>query len=107
MKSTQPNPSALAAVGLAVSLADNTVATVAPAGAPAAKTAKDDKTAKEPKHEPAFAPPPAGAAYDKYHGHGGRFALINGKRVPVDDEGQPLPLDEDGFPLPPAATDAA
>lgn len=44
-------------------------------------------------HEPAFTPPQAKPAVprDEHHGKGGVFALIDGKRVPVDADGKPIP----------------
>jgi hypothetical protein len=76
--------------------------------APVAATAPAEK-AKEPHKEshkpaPATVPPQENPAvpYDAFHGHGGRFALVDGKRVPIDDEDKPLPLDKDGKPVRPA-----
>jgi hypothetical protein len=49
----------------------------------------------QPKHEPAFTPPQETPATprDEHHGKGGMYALVDGKRVPADDEGNPLPAD--------------
>ncbi len=46
-----------------------------------------------PKHEPAFTPPQDNPVvpYDEHHGKGGCYALVDGKRVPADDDGKPLP----------------
>lgn len=45
------------------------------------------------KHEPAFTPPQDNPAVprDEHHGKGGMYALVDGKRVPADNDGNPLP----------------
>jgi hypothetical protein len=72
----------------------------AAAPAPATKAKKADKS-EGAKHVPAFAP--AVAKADRYQGHGGRFVIVDGQRVPADDEGNPLPLDGDGNVIEPKA----
>lgn len=49
--------------------------------------------AKAGRHEPAFTPPQDEPALprDEHHGKGGMYAMVDGKRVPADDEGHPLP----------------
>lgn len=61
-------------------------------GAVVPAQAKSEPTAT-PKHEPAVTPPQDNPAvpYDKHHGKGGCYALVNGKRIPADDQGKPLP----------------
>lgn len=61
------------------------------AAAPAAAQALADPAAKKP--EPAFTPPQKNPAVprDEFHGQGGMYALVNGKRVPADEDGKPLP----------------
>ncbi|MCA0213077.1 MAG: hypothetical protein LCH79_07875 [Proteobacteria bacterium] len=78
-----PTTEAVATVG-----AVDAAAAQAPAPSPAAAPA-----AVEKKPEPAFTPPPKNPPVprDKFHGHGGMFALVNGKRVPIGDDGKPLP----------------
>ncbi len=48
---------------------------------------------EKPKHEPAFTPPQENPAVprDEHHGKGGVYVMVDGKRVPADDEGSPLP----------------
>ena len=48
------------------------------------------------KHEPAFTPPQEEPAIprDEFHGKGGIYALVDGKRVPCDDAGVPLPAEK-------------
>ncbi len=45
------------------------------------------------RHEPAFTPPQDNPAVprDEHHGKGGMYALVDGKRVPADNDGNPLP----------------
>jgi hypothetical protein len=49
------------------------------------------KPAEKPKHEPAFTPPQDNPAvpYDEHHGKGGMYVLVDGKRVPADEDGTP------------------
>jgi hypothetical protein len=52
-----------------------------------------EKGADKPKHEPAFTPPQDAPAVprDEHHGKGGMYVMVDGKRVPADDDGNPLP----------------
>lgn len=52
--------------------------------APPAPAAKPEKAVSEPDETPAI-------PRDEFHGHGGAYALVGGKRVPIDDQGKPLP----------------
>jgi hypothetical protein len=63
---------------------------------PAAAPVRPEKAMGEPDENPAI-------PRDKYHNRGGLYGLVDGKRVPIDEDGKPLPLDADGFPLKPDA----
>jgi hypothetical protein len=74
-----------------------TAATAAPASIPApaavSAAALALERAKKKPHEPAFVEPAKKPAVprDEYHGKGGMYAIVDGKRVPCDDTGKPLP----------------
>lgn len=45
---------------------------------------KPEKTLSEPDEAPAI-------PRDEHHGRGGRYALVDGVRTPIDEDGKPLP----------------
>jgi hypothetical protein len=82
-----------------------TAAGAATASSPAPAAATTEQAAPAQRPEKALSEPDENPAIprDKYHGKGGSYALVDGKRVPVDDEGKPLPLDVNGDPIRPDA----
>jgi len=59
--------------------------------APAPGTSRTAAAAAKP--QPALSDPDVAPAIprDEHHGRGGRYALVDGKRTPIDEDGQPLP----------------
>jgi hypothetical protein len=55
--------------------------------------AATEAPAAKDKAEPAVVPPADNPATprDEFHGFGGMFVMLDGKRVPCDDAGKPLP----------------
>lgn len=49
--------------------------------------------ADAPTHQPAFIAPQDNPATprDEHHGKGGMYLMVDGKRVPANDKGEPLP----------------
>jgi hypothetical protein len=67
---------------------EKTASSAAPASPAAVAQAKH-----QTKHQPAFNEPHRHPATprDEHHGKGGMYAMVGGKRVPADDDGNPLP----------------
>jgi hypothetical protein len=60
----------------------------------ASETVAQGAARKEPaSHRPAVQPKQKNPAlpYDKHHGEGGLYAVVDGKRVAVDEDGKPQP----------------